>query len=65
MKPLSIGAMLSSDKMDWATPQALFDALDREFGFTVDGCAIEKHPAKIGEGVVFSLTDAVNISAFP
>lgn len=38
-KSLSIGAMLSSDKMDWATPQAFYDALDEEFCFTVDVCA--------------------------
>lgn len=41
MKPSSIGAMLSSDKMDWATPRAFYDALDAEFGFTVDVCAEE------------------------
>lgn len=29
-----------SSKTDlWATPQALFDQLDREFGFTLDACA--------------------------
>jgi phage N-6-adenine-methyltransferase len=28
-----------SDKMDWATPQPLFDRLDAEFGFTLDACA--------------------------
>lgn len=26
---------------DWGTPQALYDALDREFGFDVDLCADE------------------------
>lgn len=26
---------------DWATPQNLFDELDKEFGFTVDVCANE------------------------
>ena len=24
---------------DWATPQALFDDLHKEFGFTLDACA--------------------------
>lgn len=29
----------SSKTAEWATPQWLFDALDKEFGFTVDVCA--------------------------
>lgn len=29
----------STGKDDWGTPQDLFDALDREFGFTLDPCA--------------------------
>ena len=35
----------SSDRQDWATPQAFFDALDAEFGFTLDACALP-HNAK-------------------
>lgn len=31
--------LLSSVKMDWATPQAFFDNLNTEFGFTLDPCA--------------------------
>lgn len=31
--------MFSSDKMDWGTPQDLFDKLDEEFHFTLDPCA--------------------------
>ena len=31
--------MHSSDRMDWATPKALYDELDREFRFTIDVCA--------------------------
>lgn len=34
-------ALFSSDRMDWATPQDLFDALNREFHFTLDPCADE------------------------
>lgn len=30
-----------SDNCHWATPQHVFDALDREFGFTLDVCADE------------------------
>jgi len=36
---LSSTAHLSSAKDEWATPQGLFDALDAEFGFTLDVCA--------------------------
>lgn len=32
-------ALFSSVKMDWAPPQAFFDALDAEFHFTLDPCA--------------------------
>ena len=32
-------ALLSSDKMDWGTPQDFFDGLDRRFNFTLDVCA--------------------------
>ena len=31
--------MFSSKSNEWATPQALFDELDREFHFTLDPCA--------------------------
>lgn len=34
--------MMSSLRMDWATPRALFEMLDREFHFTLDVCAEEK-----------------------
>lgn len=33
------GGMFSSDTDAWSTPQPLFDALDAEFGFTLDSCA--------------------------
>lgn len=42
-----LAVMHSSDRMDWATPKALYDELDREFGFTIDVCASDwnaKHP---------------------
>ncbi len=29
-----------SDRLDWGTPQELFDRLDREFHFTLDVCAL-------------------------
>lgn len=32
-------ALFSSERIDWATPQDLFDDLDLEFGFTLDPCA--------------------------
>lgn len=34
-------SLLSSDKMDWATPQKFFDDLNEDFCFTVDVCASE------------------------
>ena len=33
--------MMTSVTDEWATPQALFDRLDAEFGFTLDVCANE------------------------
>ena len=33
----------SSNNMNWETPDWLFDALDKEFEFTVDVCADEKN----------------------
>jgi phage N-6-adenine-methyltransferase len=35
------GGLLSSDRGDWETPQAFFDIVDREFGFTLDAAASE------------------------
>ena len=34
--------MLSSEDMTWATPQAFFDELDKEFNFTLDPCATDE-----------------------
>lgn len=34
-------ALLSSDKMDWCTPTAFFNALDNRFNFTLDAAATE------------------------
>lgn len=36
-------ALLSSGKDDWGTPQELYDALNKEFGFTLDACADENN----------------------
>lgn len=38
MDDTTIKAMTSTGKDDWETPQDLFDALDREFHFTLDPC---------------------------
>lgn len=35
--------MFSSKTNEWATPQHLFDELDREFGFTLDPCATDEN----------------------
>lgn len=34
--------MFSSKRQDWATPQDVFDELNREFGFTLDPCCTER-----------------------
>ena len=34
------GGIFSSNTDEWSTPQALFDVLDAEFGFTLDPCAL-------------------------
>lgn len=36
---LNTDVMFSQDTDEWATPQWLFDALDKEFGFTLDPCS--------------------------
>ena len=46
--------LLSSKTDDWSTPQALFDALHTEFGFTMDVCASASN-AKCG--TYFSVED--------
>lgn len=38
----------SSESIEWATPQWLFDALNKEFGFTVDVCSTHAN-AKVGK----------------
>lgn len=35
----NIEACMSSDRMDWGTPDYVFDKLDEEFKFTCDVCA--------------------------
>lgn len=35
------GAAFGSNRMDWETPQSLFDQLDAEFHFTLDAAASE------------------------
>jgi phage N-6-adenine-methyltransferase len=40
---VNTAVMFSSEKDDWETPQDLFDALNSEFGFSVDVCASNKN----------------------
>lgn len=35
-------ALLSSNKMDWCTPQDFFDQLNKEFNFVIDVAATDK-----------------------
>ena len=37
------GAVFSSDRMNWETPQWLFDELNKEFHFTLDAAADSKN----------------------
>ena len=52
--------MMSTGQIEWATPQALFDELDREFHFTLDPCSThenakcEKHYTKAENGLLQS-----------
>ena len=43
--PWTPDTLFSSKSIEWATPQALFDKLDTEFHFGMDGCA-QGHNAK-------------------
>lgn len=40
---MNTDVMFSSKTDEWATPQALFDELDREFGFELDVCALPEN----------------------
>lgn len=40
---MNTGTLFSSKSDEWATPQWLFDALDREFGFTLDPCSTHEN----------------------
>ncbi len=50
-------SLYSSEKMDWGTPQKLFDKLNNYFGFTLDPCSsdenkkCEKHYTIIDDGL--------------
>ena len=35
--------MFSSNSDEWATPDAVFETLDREFNFTLDACATDEN----------------------
>ena len=49
--------MMSSNTPEWATPQSFFDALNKEFSFTLDPCSThentkcEKHYTKEDDGL--------------
>ena len=40
---MSMDVMYSSRTDQWSTPQAFFDELDMEFGFTLDPCATDQN----------------------
>lgn len=39
----NLKTMLSSEKMDWETPQDFFNELNKEFKFTLDPCASKEN----------------------
>jgi phage N-6-adenine-methyltransferase len=43
-----MGVHFSSQTDEWSTPQWLFEALDQEFGFTLDACSTHEN-AKCGK----------------
>lgn len=43
MNAEAMAGMMSSATPEWATPRALFDALDAEFRFTIDACAVPEN----------------------
>ena len=55
----------SSETPEWPTPQWLFDALDREFGFTLDPCSTHdnakcaKHFTREDDGLRHSWQDEI------
>lgn len=54
---MNIGACLSSNSIEWATPSKLFEELDDEFHFTLDPCCThqnakcKKHFTKVEDGL--------------
>ena len=44
------GVHFSSEKTDWETPQRFFDAINAEFGFTLDSCATDGN-AKVNKWI--------------
>ena len=42
-KKLESRAVFTSNSDEWATPQSLYDELNKEFGFTLDPCATEQN----------------------
>ena len=58
-------ALFSARQADWETPEWLYAALDREFGFTVDGAADltnHKAPRWFGPDSPDGITDALAVS---
>ncbi len=62
---LRLGVHFSSQTPEWPTPKWLFDALDKEFGFTLDPCSThtnakcQKHYTREDNGLLKSWSDEV------
>lgn len=55
-------AMFTSKTNEWATPQAFFDELDKEFNFTLDPCATPQN-AKCARYLQKKSTDFLKVGA--
>ena len=61
----SMGVHFSSETAEWPTPQWLFDALDQEFGFSLDPCSTDanakcrRHFTRETDGLVQSWRNEV------
>jgi site-specific DNA-methyltransferase (adenine-specific) len=50
--------MFSSQRLDWQTPKAVYDELDKEFNFTFDPCPVQ--PPFNGLDIAWGVSNFVN-----
>ena len=52
--------MFSSKRQDWATPQNVFDELNKEFNFDFDPCPLNDNPAFDGLSIEWKQRNYIN-----